>query len=373
MTETLTKDDVARLLADPSTTTRAATAAKVARHFGAEGLTDSERRLAEAIVTAMARDAAQLVRATLADNIKSAPNLPHDVAVTLAKDVEAVALPILQASTVLTEDDLVEIVRAGSDAKQTAVASREHVPERVADAIVENAGVETVAVLVANEGAAISESSLSQVVDRFGEDERVQAPLVQRSTLPLTVAERLVALVSQELQQVLVAKHDLPPTLASDLVLQSRERATAHLFAEVDRTAELDRLIVQLIGSGRLTPSLLVRALCMGDVVFFEVAVAKLARIPVENARILIHDSGTLGLKAVYDRSRLPPGLYPVVRAAIAVAHETGFDGEEHDRERHRRKTLERILTQYEFLSMEDSDFDYLLGKLSDLVQPMVT
>ena len=67
MTDTLTQADVARLLADPSPETRADMAAKVAREFERGELTPDERRIAEEIVRAMARDAALRVRQALAE------------------------------------------------------------------------------------------------------------------------------------------------------------------------------------------------------------------------------------------------------------------------------------------------------------------
>ena len=117
MTEHLTQRDVERLLADPSPQTRAEMAAKVAASLESVRLTDGERKLAEGIVRVMARDAAERVRQALAENLKSSQSLPRDVALTLARDVEAVALPVLGASSVLTDADLIELVRTGTVAK----------------------------------------------------------------------------------------------------------------------------------------------------------------------------------------------------------------------------------------------------------------
>ena len=87
------------------------------------------------------------------------------------------------------------------------------------------------------------------------------------------------------------------------------------------------------------------------------------------NTRNLIHDSGPLGLKAIYDRAGLPEGQYPAVRAAIDVARETDYDGRECDRERYSRRMIERILTQYGDLGVEfeSDDLEYLLAKMAQL------
>lgn len=367
MTDTLTKDDVAKLLTDPSSDHRAELAGKVAVQFDNKRLTATERKLAEDIIRIMARDAVVRVRQSLADNLKSSPDLPRDIALTMAKDVELVAVPVLSMSTVLSDADLVEIVRGGSSAKQTAIAARPEVSEVLADELINVADENAVAVLVGNEGARLGESHLNKVIDRFGESEKVQGPLVRRASLPLTVAERLVNLVSENLQQYLVAHHDLSSDVASDLVMKSRERATVHLFTgEADESAVV-ALVAQLAKGGRLTPSLLIRSLCTGDMLFFEVALSHLASVPLLNSRLLIHDGGQLGLKSLYDKARLPAPLFTLVRIAVDIAHQTPFDGEEHDLERHSRRMLERILTQYE---VESVDIDYLLDKLGDLVRP---
>ncbi|AWK88822.1 DUF2336 domain-containing protein [Azospirillum thermophilum] len=366
MTEHLSKEDVARLLSDPSPSTRADLAVKVARHFDSDTLSPSERRLAEDIVRVMVNDAVVRVRQSLAENLKTSPSLPRDIALTLARDVEAVAIPILSVSTVLTNADLVEIVRTGTDAKHTAIASRETVPASVADALIEVGSEGAVAALVANEGADLGEGSLGRVIDRFGDSETVQEPLVHRAHLPITIAERLVAVVSEKLRQHLVSNHELPAKVAADLILQSRERATVSLLTGENDERALERLVAQLSRTGRLTPSLLVRSLCTGDIAFFEMAMSHLANVPLTNARLLIHDAGRLGLKSLYDKAKLPPALLPACRIAIDVLKETPYDGEAHDQERHRRRLIERILTQYEDLAQED--LDYLLDKLGDMI-----
>ncbi len=365
MTERLSKEDVVRLLSNPSSAVRADLAAKVAGQFTEETLSANERKLAEEIIRIMAHDTVEQVRQLLAENLKTSTSLPHDVALTLARDVEAVAIPILSVSQVLTDTDLVEIIRSGQAGKHTAIAGRPTVSSQVAEAIIENASETAVAALVSNEGAELGEQNLDRIIDRFGDSEAVQAPLVQRSKLPITIAERLVAVVSETLQNYLVTHHELSAKTAADLILESRERATVTLLNGQNDEVALERLVVQLSRAGRLTPSILVRALCMGDITFFEAALAHLAGIRLTNARLLIHDAGGLGFKSIYDKAKMPAALLPACRIALDVLGETLYDGEEHDLERRRRRLIERILTQYEGLAPDD--LDYLIKKFGDL------
>jgi uncharacterized protein (DUF2336 family) len=167
MASSLTQADVARLLAEPSASVRAELAAKLAREIESAALTEAELQIAQDIVRAMARDVELTVRHSLSNSLRRAKNLPHDVAVRLAGDVEAVALPILSESPVLTDIDLVEIVQHGSAGKHEAIAGRADVSEPVADALVSNAGEAAVAALLQNPTAHIAAASLGRAIDRF--------------------------------------------------------------------------------------------------------------------------------------------------------------------------------------------------------------
>jgi uncharacterized protein (DUF2336 family) len=124
MPVSLSPKDVARLLAEPSPEMRAELAGKVAADLSANDLTQAEVKLAQDIVRILARDVVETVRASLARGLRHSPNLPRDVARKLAEDVELVALPVLADSLVLTDEDLIDIVRRGSMLKQKAIASR---------------------------------------------------------------------------------------------------------------------------------------------------------------------------------------------------------------------------------------------------------
>jgi uncharacterized protein (DUF2336 family) len=369
MRQTLTQTDVRRLLDEPSASNRKDAALKVASAYSAEELNDDERNIAEDIIRVMTQDAEVRVRAALAENLKAYSGLSHDIAQKLASDVDIVALPIIQFSDVLTDDDLLEIIRNESTEKQTAVAGRAQVSEQVSEALVDTGKEEVVATLVSNDGAQISDKSFTKVIDTFGENERVNAGMVGRTKLPVAIAERLVNLVSEKLRDELVAQHELPADIASDLILQSRERATLSLLSPGDGIMDVHALITQLNKNGRLTPSIILRAVCMGDIEFFEISVSILSRLPLGAARALIHDDGALGLPAIIDRAGLPEAMKPMFLAAIDVTNETQYDGGEDDRERFRRRMLERVLTYMEDPSegLGDENAEYLLERLCGL------
>jgi uncharacterized protein (DUF2336 family) len=372
MTGSLSQEDVARLMADPSPSARAETTSKIAAQYDRKypRMTPAERKLAEDIFRKLAADAEVLVRESLAANLKSTPDLPHDLALALAKDVDSVSLPVLKYSDVLTDEDLIEIVRGeNAAAKQVAIAQRATVSIAVADALIDTGNETAVARLVANEGAELTEGALQRVLVDYDASEMVGDSISRRPSLPPAISEQLVSAMAKKLEGYLISKHDLPADAAANLILQTRERATVSLLSRGASGADLEELVYQIHVNGRLTPSLIVRALCVGDMAFFEAALARLANVPLKNAQKLIHDGGDLGLSSLYQKAGMPERLFSAVRAAVQILDEEDYDGGRNDRERFVARIIERLLTQFEdpASKMTQDDIDYLMNKLHQL------
>ncbi len=71
-----------------------------------------------------------------------------------------------------------------------------------------------------------------------------------------------------------------------------------------------------------LSPTFLLRALCKGDLAFFESSLATIARLPQENVAQLIRDRGTRGFQSLYARAGLPQQLFAAFRTALDVVIE---------------------------------------------------
>lgn len=330
-------------------------------------LSERERTVAADIFRLLVKDAEVRVREALAREVKECNALPHDIAVALAKDVDKVALPILAYSDVLTDGDLIDIIESSGPRKQQAIATRKSVSSAVSDKLIEHGNEDVVHLLISNHGAELSEDSLQRLVDEYGDRERIHGPLAARPALPVSVAERLVTLVSENLREHILRNHPLPPTVVSDLVVASRERATISLLGAGASDGAAMELAASLRDKGRLSPSIILRALCLGDLLFCEAALATLSGVSLHNAQTLIHDAGRLGLKGIYAKAGLPQALFPAFRVAVDVVREMDYDGGDHDRERYQSRAIERILTQYEEVGSDD--LDYLLTKLGQLAK----
>ncbi|MEJ0061277.1 MAG: DUF2336 domain-containing protein [Terricaulis sp.] len=362
MRSKLTDSDVRTLIRGPTEDDRAQAAHKICRCIEDSELTPEERAHAESIIAIMAQDAAVLVRRSLAVALKNSPKLPREIANKLAQDIESISLPVIMNSPVLTDADLIEIVRQCPPAKQIAVASREKLSVNVTGAISQFAVPAAVERALANDNANFDADGLEAALERFAGLSSITAAMVRRKTLPIVITEKLVSLATGELFDHLVNNHELPPQIAIDLAMGSRERATLDIVEQASRQNDVRRFVQQLNLNGRLTPSLLMRGLCLGHIDFLEHSMAELAGISHQRIWLLIHDSGPLGLKAAFDRAGLPPRLFPSFRAAVEVYHTMEREGGVDDRNVFRQRMLERTLTLFQ--SVPKEDLDYLLEKL---------
>ena len=367
----LTEADVRRFVKSTDEDDRAAAAHKLCRSMDRGELTEQDREAAHKILRLMAQDAAEMVRRAMAVTLKSSDLVPHDVARMLASDVDAVALPIIGFSPAFTDDDLIEIVRAGSSVRQVAIAARPFVSRDVAEAVAEVACEEAVRTLAANDDADIGERGLNRVVDRFGQSPDLIAAMAYRQALPLSVTERLIELASDAVREHLTSRHALAPETAIRLAANARERATVDLIDQAEREPDLAQFCARLNARKALTASLLLRGLARGQMTFLEHGLAELAGTPVTRAALMVHDAGPLGLKALYDRAGLPPRLFHAFRAGVDTFRGMVAEGKDTTGEAFRERMLERFLTQRPTASRED--LAYLMERLDRPAEPIRT
>ncbi|GAB5388159.1 MAG: DUF2336 domain-containing protein [Alphaproteobacteria bacterium] len=361
--------DVKALASDPSPRNKSLLARKLG---GADNdpssLSYDEKRLAQDIVRMLANDVVDEVRVALADSLKTSPLLPPDVAKELAQDIEEVSMPVLEFSTVLSEDDLVEIVRQANSSGQQAIARRKSVSARLSAALVDHGDEQVVSTLTANDGAEIAESTMDTILDKHPTSEDIHQHLLDKHKLPPMVAERMITMVSERLQSHLIKNvqgSEQAEAIMGELVTQGRERATMGLFDSTGPVENAEELAKALEKTGRLTPSLMIRAICMGDMGFFESALALKAGVPRISASLLVNDVGPLGLKSIFDRTDLPEALLEMATAAITVQREMDAEGRDESMDIRRRRMVERMLTHAEALS--DDEVDFLMTRLSDM------
>jgi uncharacterized protein (DUF2336 family) len=319
----LTREDINLLVREPSAAMRSRIVQKITSSYNTGLLSESEVTLANEIFRLLLRDTEVKVRKLLAEELKFSLTVPHDVIWAMANDHAEVAAPVLQHSYVLTEDDLMAIVRATREhPKLSAIASRESISRELSHALIETEDPVIARQVIANSNATLADTTVELALDTFAKDNSVLEELVFRGGLSQAFAEKLFATVSDTLRKQLTKKYRLNRHVLEDATTKARETAVLQFMSPWMSQQDIGQLINEMYRNRRLTDSVVIRSLCIGDLRFFETAIAKRVGVPVANARILMLDPGPLGFKALYDSAALPETFYEAIQIMLRLALE---------------------------------------------------
>jgi uncharacterized protein (DUF2336 family) len=320
-------NELQKLIKEPSKEARAETAQSVAVQFSKGKFSDSEKQIAIEIFRLLLKDVEIKVRKMLSVHLAHSMEAPHDVILSLAQDINEVSLPVLQNSYVLTEEDLIAITRSTQDINiMSTIARRESVSRELSEALLAKSNIKVIETLLTNKSATISDQGLENIQTTCPDNISILELMVNRGDLPVTLAEKLFVAVSDEMKQVLAKRYHLSLQVANSAAKDVREVATLGLMSAESKTMDIDKLVNQLYQKGRLTFSMVIRSLCLGDMRFFELALAKLADIPVTNVQLLILDQGPEGFESLYKTSCLPMELFSATQYLMRTAlEETSF------------------------------------------------
>ena len=341
----LKTEDVKNVVRHPDETVRAVAAQRVCRDIRSKILSDEERKFARKLLKHIAEDSAEIVRRALAITLKNSPKLPRDVAMKLSADVETIAVPVLTHSPVFTDEDLVEVLKSKAAAKIIAVAKRVSVSDHVARAIIRFGDSRAVAEVAANDGALISEQTASEMLEIYKNDDLIAESMIARRDLPPKIVEKMITLVSEDMAVKITQNHAVSPDVAIELAAHTRERATLDFIDQSWVSKDLKGLVTRIHIEGRLTTSLLIRAVCSGQLRFAEQGLAILAGVSVKKAVLMIHDGGPFGLKALCTRAGLNENMAKIIHAAVMIYRDLELSGLDYDRAHFQELMIERVLT----------------------------
>jgi hypothetical protein len=159
----------------------------------------------------------------------------------------------------------------------------------------------------------------------------------------------------------------LSGAVAARLALDTRNRAVLGLANGLEPEA-MSALAEQLCEEDRLTPSLLIRSLCVGNLEFLIYGLAARLRTSVEYIRKRVYGDAASELAEVWRRAELPPQYLPLVGAAVAVLRQSQAESATWSVDRYRGQIVERMRARCSELGVRiaKDDLDYLIAAAHD-------
>jgi len=329
--------EVEELKKSPMPEVRETIALRVAEYFNNGDFEENEIQIAADIIRIMSKDVELRVRRALSQTLKANPQIPHDVVLHMAHDDSEVAVPVIEFSPVLTEGDILHIIRSTRQvAKLCAIARRENITEGMSSALTHSRNNEVVQELLNNTTAHISEESLMLTINEFKTNGGIINALIDRGDLPIGIAEKLINVVSGKMKEKLIKEYDFSTDRAEKAMKISQEKATLGLLADDEndpystkvgkvenveiRLTKTEQLVRHLKSQGRLTQSLVLRSICEGNMKFFEASLAALAGTSLMNARTLLMDKNPSAGIALFKRAGIPESIIPSLSILLKFA-----------------------------------------------------
>jgi len=340
--------DITKLTQEPSPKVRGLLATKIAMDYRAGNFSGVSEDIAADIFRLLLKDIEVQIRKSLAEQLAYCPKVPRDIILKLAADKTEVASSVLEHSAVLTDDDLIEIVRSTAEViKLCAIARRENLSEPVTGSLMETQQADVMKALFENKSAGLSERHISAAWQMISSSPGLLERLVTRGGLPLTIAEKLFFAVSTELREHLARQYKLNTPFFHKAINDVREWELLGLTppqtgSVPDDDEKVEDLIDDLFLKHRLTHSLIIRALCLGNLNVFEAGIAKLSQVPRVNARILLLDRGGMGMQAIYKAAGMPEGFFGAVNVLLRLSLEETECGRVRSND-FRKRIIERI------------------------------
>ncbi len=286
---------------------------------GTESHSDTENQYFGDIMEKVAYDLEEQVRIDLAQRLADEDAAPPDLIRRLAKDEIDVATPIIENSSILNDEDLVEIAQTKSQDHLMAMTRRNDISETVSDALVSHGSDEVVEGVVRNSGANISQTTMERVVERSYKSERLQAPILERPDLPFEIMQDMFDHVSLELRQkILKQTKEVAPEHLDKMLAEARAKFDRKGKVRGKILSKPELYVQNLEDKGELSEGTLITLIRSNKMPEFLVAFSRLTGVDAATANRLTQDISGEGLAIACKATGFDRSVFSSILMALA-------------------------------------------------------
>jgi len=255
----------------------------------------------------LALDEVLKVRLALSSVLKDMACAPPAVVAQLARDMERkVSEPILRYCSALPDKDLLEIL---SEHPQSwvieAIAARRTLSAKLSNALTDTRNVSAGAVLITNEGAEISDDTLTKIVDRARETPEWHKPLCLRKHLPAFLMKEIVRFVDVSLHKFILERTDFDPQTRNEIEDTVKRRMRFLVDDKGQRVEPRDKVIA-LDKAGQLDDAVMADALALREYDFIQMGLALKSKLPLSTVKRMVETRSAKAITALVWRAGLP-------------------------------------------------------------------
>jgi len=254
----------------------------------------------------LALDEVLKVRLALTSVLKDMACAPPQVVSVLARDLERqVSEPILRYCAALPDQDLLDILSENSaEWVQEAIASRRQIGSQLAEKISQSRSVNVGKILITNEGAEITDDTLTKIVERARETPEWHKPLCLRTHLPAFLMKEIVRFVDASLHKFILERTDFDDATKADIEDTVKRRMRFLVDAKGQRITPKDKLMA-MSKAGTLNEDIMSDALALREYEFIQMALAIKSKLPLPTVKRMVETRSAKAVTALSWRSGL--------------------------------------------------------------------
>lgn len=250
-----------------------------------------ERELISDVLISLMRQAETDLRQALSERLALIETVPLRVALHIANDEISVATPMLKSSGVLSDLDLLYIIKGKGAEYWRAIAERARLSDGVMNVLVETREMGTAVALASNDKIHLTRKAVDVLSNLAETSETLAKPLLMRTDLPEGVARNLYQFVSQELRQYIrdycgIQGAEIDAAV-EDVILEFVDGNNNKLFMPTYQTMEA---VESMAKTGRLSLHSVMEALQRGQYSSFIAMFAKYSGLSVRNTHELLSE-----------------------------------------------------------------------------------
>lgn len=253
----------------PGAETRAELAGVMADLLDIDLKVDESELITDVLIGLLSKAELDL-RAALSERLALMDDIPLRMILHLANDDAEVATPVLTHSRILTDTDLIYIVKATSAGHWRAIAGREGISDLLMNVLVDTKDIETAITLSKNESVILTPHAIT----RFSNMARFSDPLaksfVMRSEIPSSTVTKLYQHVGRDLKEYIrrnfmISDMQSIDSEIDDIIFQMTAQN------ETDLTPNVEMIIAAegMMERGLLTPEVMISNLRRGQLISF--------------------------------------------------------------------------------------------------------
>ena len=232
-------------------------------------LSSQQKELLADVLVTLVRQAEKDLRFALAERLAVMDNVPLRLILQLANDEITIASPVLRKSPVLTDLDLVYIIKAHGSDYWRAIAAREYLSPLIIDVLADTLDAGTAIVLSANDRIKLTAHALRLLTSMAQESEDIARPLLARAELPERIARHLYDHVGQELRLWIDSHFGGELDGEANRVIEGIIVEFAEAQREFMPTADMMKAAERFSSLGMLSMQMMMEALHKGQIASF--------------------------------------------------------------------------------------------------------